>query len=225
MMPRVFCCTTVLALALLGGCAPRTDTASDSPPGPASAAPAPYAYAHLPLDTTRTPGTIIDSVFPMPEMLRRFRDSLPATATLLHAAPTRDALLRSFIAALAASDRVMLGHLALSRAEFAYVYFPNVADTTSDVTLSPQRRWDQLTLNSEKGVRRALTRLGGNALTLQSYNCPNAPVVRGTLRMHEGCTVRLTESGTGATAFSGHLFGTIVEQAGRYKFAGYSNDM
>jgi len=214
----------MLALSLsVAACAPRPDTASDSAGATTNASAVPYAYDRVALDTLRAPGAIIDSVFPMPEMLRRFREGLPETPALLHTASTRDALVRSFVAALASSDRSALGQLALSRAEFAYVYFPHVSDTSSDASLPPQREWDQLTLRSEKGIGRAMARLGGAGLALQSLACPSAPVVRGELTLHQGCTVRIGRSDS--TLFSGHLFGTIVEQAGRYKFAGYSNDM
>ena len=224
MTSRASACSTLLALSVLGAaCGSRTEATADAARATTSTSAVQYAYDRIPLDTMRPAGAIIDSVFPMPEMLRRFRNGLPAISTLQHGAASRDALVRSFVDALASSDRTTLGHMTLSRAEFAYVYFPNLADISSDAVLSPQRHWDQLTLNSEKGIGRALTRLGGTNLTLQAVACPASPIVRGALKLQERCTVRIGKADT--TVFSGRLFGTIVEQAGRFKFVGYPNDM
>ena len=183
----------------------------------------PFAYQRIPLDTSHTPGAIIDSVFPMPEMLKRFRVGLPELSALQGGEVSREALVSRFITALASSDKVALGKLVLSRAEFAWLYFPNSRDATIPNGLPPQRRWDQVTLNSEKGIGRALTRLGGKPITLDSFDCPNAPVTDGAQKLLDGCTVTLTLADS--SKFSGPLFGSIIEYAGRFKFVSYTNDM
>jgi hypothetical protein len=184
----------------------------------------PYAYDRIPLDTSRRPDAVIDSVFPMPEMLRRFRVGLPAVRTLDGGAPSRQALVAQFAAALAAQDKATLGRLTLSRAEFAYLYFPHTPDAELPNGLPPTLRWDQITLSSEKGIARALDRIGGKgALTLTRLDCPNPPVSQGPVTLHDGCTVRLTKAD--GSEFNGRLFGPILEYAGRFKFIGYSNDM
>jgi hypothetical protein len=183
----------------------------------------PFAYERVSLDTSRTPGTIIDSVFPMPEMIARFRTGLPQLAAMQGGELSRQALVSRFVAALAASDKTALGQLAISRAEFAYLYFPNSSDAAMPNGLPPQRRWDQINLRSEKGIGRALTRLGGKPLTLDSFDCPNPPVTTGLMTLHDGCTVRLHRAD--GEKFAGPLFGSILEYAGRFKFVGYANDM
>ncbi|MDZ7632338.1 MAG: hypothetical protein U5K74_13565 [Gemmatimonadaceae bacterium] len=184
----------------------------------------PYAYERIPLDTARRPGAVIDSVFPMPEMMRRFRDGLPEVRALHGGAESRRELAERFAAALAARDRATLGQLTLSRAEFAYLYFPNTADAASDNGLPPTLRWDQITLASEKGIARALERVGGRgALTLIQLDCPNPPVSQGPVTLHDGCSIRLKQAE--GTEFDGRLFGPIMEYAGTFKFIGYANDM
>ena len=183
----------------------------------------PFAYQRIPLDTSHTPGATIDSVFPMPEMVKRFRSGLPRLSSLQGGDASRQALVTHFVSALAASDRITLGQLVLSRAEFAWLYYPNSRDATMPNGLPPQRRWDQVTLNSEKGIGRALTRLGGKPITLESLDCPNPPVTTGAQKLHDGCTVKLTLAD--GTTFSGPLFGSIIEYAGRFKFVSYTNDM
>jgi hypothetical protein len=159
----------------------------------------------------------------MPEMIRRFRNGLPRTTTLEGGAPSRDSLVRAFVTALAARDTGTLGQLTFSRAEFAFMYVPDAPELQQANGLPPQRLWDQLTLASEKGIGRALDRIGGKALTLQRVNCPASPRVLGTLRLQSGCTIQV-RSADGAD-FTGRLFGTIVEHTGRFKFLGYANDM
>jgi hypothetical protein len=183
----------------------------------------PFAYERIALDTSRPPGTIVDSVFPMPEMIRRFRAGLTDPRGLVGGAPSRQALIEQFVAALAAGDRTRLGTLTLSRAEFAYVYYPNSPDALRENGMPPALRWDLMTLNSEKGIGRTLERIGAKPLQLTSFDCPNPPVTTGTVTEHGGCVVQLGSSA--GTTFSGRLFGSIVEHRGRFKFAGYANDM
>ena len=182
-----------------------------------------YAYDRVLLDTSHAPGATIDSVFPMPEMLRRFRSDLPVISSLRNGAPSKQNLVAQFITALATSDRATLSRLTLSRADYAYVYFPNTPDALRENGLTPQRGWDQITLASEKGIGRALTRLGGKAATPDALVCADAAVRSGAMTLHTGCTVRLTFSD--GAAFNGRLFSSIVEFAGRFKFVGYANDM
>lgn len=214
-------------LAILAGCArverPSTESAAAVSTTAVTPSGSPYAYERLPLDTTHPPGTTIDSVFPMKEMIRRFRDGLPDVTALHGGESSRQALITAFTGALAARDTRTLGTLALSRAEFASLYFPNTLDATRDAGLPPQRKWDQIVLNSEKGIARALSRLGGGPLTLVSLDCPNPPITSGLMKLHEGCVVHLTRGSE--AVFNGRIFGSIIEFAGRFKFVGYSNDM
>ncbi len=223
-MSRLFAPVTLAAALAVAACsragseAKVADSAIAAAPGGTA-----YAYQRVPLDTSHQPGTIIDSVFPMPEMIRRFRADLPEVRQLIDGEVSRQALVAKFVQAVATKDKKALGHLTLSRAEFAYVYFPNSSDATAANGLSPQLRWNGITLNSEKGITRALDRVGGKPLTLESLDCPNPPTTSGAMTLHDGCTVRI--AATDGTKFSGRLFGSIIEFGGRFKFVGYANDM
>ena len=223
-MPDARTFATVLCVVACTACS-STDAASRGDSGAIARTPdgVPYAYERVPLDTTRTPGAVVDSVFPMPEMIRRFRLKLPDPKGLVGGADSRQALATRLVAALSAADRATLGQLTLSRAEFAYLYYPNSRDAGMTNGMPPTLRWDLITLSSEKGIARAIDRIGGKPLTLQSLDCPNPPATTGTITMHDGCTVRLGRAD--GTTFNGRLFGSIIEHAGRFKFAGYDNDM
>ena len=217
---RIALTTTV---ALIGCSSGKADSADDAAAPARDTNRVTYAYNRIQLDTTRTPGAAIDSVFPIPEMVRRFRAGLPVLTALERGAHSRDALVAQFITALSTSDKTTLGRLTLSRAEYAFLYFPNTPDATRDNGLTPQRGWDQLTLASEKGIARSLTRVGGKPLALQSLECANPPTIAGLMRLHAGCTVRIRLAD--GTDFAGRIFGSIIEYAGQFKFVGYANDM
>ncbi len=214
-----------LLCVVAGTACGSTDAASHSDSSALARTPegAPYAYERVPLDTTRLPGAVVDSIFPMPEMIRRFRLNLPDPRGLVGGADSRQSLAMRFVAALATADRATLGQLTLSRAEFAYLYYPNSRDAGMTNGMPPTLRWDLMTLSSEKGIGRAIDRIGGKPLTLQSLDCPNPPTTSGTIAMHDDCTVRIGRAD--GTTFTGRLFGSIIEHAGRFKFAGYNNDM
>ncbi len=223
-MPHARTFATFLCVLACAACRSNDETAArDSSATARTAEGVPYAYERVPLDTTRPPGTVVDSVFPMPEMIRRFRAGLPDPKGLVGGADSRTALAAQFVAALATSDRAALGRLTLSRAEFAYLYYPNSRDAGMTNGMPPTLRWDLMTLSSEKGIARAIERIGGKPLTLQSLDCPNPPATTGTITMHDGCEVRIGQ--VDGSTFNGRLFGSIVEHAGRFKFAGYNNDM
>jgi hypothetical protein len=212
-----------LAAFGLSACAPSEPRATaDSAVIAQTAEGAPFAYERIPLDTSREPGTIIDSVFPMPEMMRRFRAGLPEVTALVDAPTSRQALVEQFVAALAARDVAALGRLTLSRAEFAWLYYPVTSDFTQPNGLPPTLRWTQLTLASEKGIGRALDRMGPG-LSLQRLDCPNPPVTMGPATLHVDCTVRISKAD--GSLYSGQLFGPILEYAGHFKFTGYTNRM
>ncbi len=214
-----FLCVLAFAACRSGGDAATRDSSAIA----RTAEGVPYAYDRVPLDTTRPQGIVVDSVFPMPEMIRRFRAGLLDPRGLIGGADSRTALVTEFVAALASADRASLGRLTLSRAEFAYLYYPNSRDAGMTNGMPPTLRWDLMTLSSEKGIARAIERIGGKPLTLQSLDCPNPPVTTGTITMHDGCQVRIGQSD--GSIFKGRLFGSIIEHAGRFKFAGYNNDM
>lgn len=164
------------------------------------------------------PGYVVDSILPPAEALRRFRAGLDSPATL-DGPRSRDSLVRRFLSGVAARNRAALDSLAMTRAEFAYLVFPQVRWSKPPYSQPPDVAWMLFRANSRTGLTRLLER--ADRLRLQSYTCPDSAERDGTLRLWTGCTVRVIDGGRSREL---HLFGTIIELAGRYKFAGFNND-
>lgn len=171
----------------------------------------------------RKPGDVIDSILPMPEYLRRFRVGTDSVAALTGGAPTREALARRFLDAVAVRDSVTLGGLLVSRSEFAWLVFPDHIYAAPPYELDPALFWMQLVAGSAKGSARVLERVGGRPLAFVGLECQ-----RDTLQLRQGpatlwgpCTVRYRE---GDSTVARRLFASIIERDGTAKFLGYANE-
>ena len=170
---------------------------------------------------TRT-STHVDSILPRAEALRRFRQGTLTTDTLTSGAPSRDALVRAFVGALAARDTARLARLALDRNEFAYLYYPTAPQGLPPYDLPPDLMWFTLQTGSDKGLQRALEAGGGRTLRLASYRCDPAPSREGENLVWGPCVVRYRMDGRVREA---RLFGLILERQGRFKFVSYGNKL
>lgn len=171
----------------------------------------------------RKPADKIDSILPMPEYLRRFREGLTQPAEFEGGASSRDALARRFLAAVSARDTAAFAALMVSRAEFAWLVFPHHIYAIPPYELDPEIFWMRLTAGSAKGLGRTLERLGGKPLAFQSLDCrrDTLQVKSGPIRVWSWCGVRYRE---GDTLLTRRLFGSIVEREGRFKLLSYAND-
>lgn len=171
----------------------------------------------------RKPGDTIDSILTMPEYLRRFRAGVESATALAGGATTREALATTYLVALSQRDTVALGRMLISRAEFAWLIFPDHRYATPPYELDPAILWGQLTNTNAKGLRRALQRYGGASLALQALDCTRdtLQLVRGTTRLWGPCTVRYRAADSTVTH---QLFGAMVERDGHLKFLSYAND-
>lgn len=158
----------------------------------------------------------------MGEALARFRDGLPAATRLEGGASSRDALVRAFISALEANDTSAVRRLHVSRAEYAYLYFPTSVYMNKPYRQDPAVAWFLSVQNSEKGITRILRRLGGRALTFGGYDC-GAEGREGKNIFWRSCTVNYFDPQDGARV-TRRLFGAIIERDGQYKFLSYAND-
>ena len=195
----------IALLALLAACGPAPASRAESEP------PAPPA-----------PGSV-DSTFAPEEALRRFRDGLPEPRDLASGAATRDALVRDFVAALARQDTAALIRMHLTRAEFAWLYYPHTPTAQPGRYLDPKTMWFLLSLESEKGLTRLMQRLGGKGAELRDLTCEPEPRVEGPNRLWEQCRIRLRN--TPADFRAERLFGTMLERGGRVKFVSYKTDL
>lgn len=171
----------------------------------------------------RKPGDVIDSILPMEEYLRRFREGVPEVTAMTGGESDPTSLARRFVTLLASRDSVALDSLRLTRAEFAWLLFPDHAYMREPYELDPALFWSQIGAGSDQGLRRALTRVGGQPLTFVSVACQadTLQLVQGPAKIWSQCQLRYR---AGDSIVAGRLFGSIVERDGRAKFLGYAND-
>ena len=174
-------------------------------------------------DAGETARGAIDSLVPRDTALARFREGVGRVDGLTGGAPSRDTLIQRFVAALEAADTGALAGLVLSRAEFAWLYYPTVPEARPPYDLRPGLMWFLLEGNSAKGLRRALEELGGRPLRVVGIGCEGEPRQYGPNRIHPLCVVRRLDA-PGDTVEQ-RLFGPIVEREGRFKFVSLANKL
>lgn len=143
----------------------------------------------------------------------------PAT---LEGADGREELVRRFVGALEQRDTATLKLLVLSRAEFAFLYYPTAREALPPYELPPEVMWFRLVGESEQGLQLALERFGGRSVGYGGHHC-GEPRQEGANTLWGWCRVQSTAP-DGQTADLA-LFGLIVERAGRYKFVSYANKL
>jgi hypothetical protein len=214
----------MISLALAGGCrSPRND-GGDS----AQTKVAVFDSAR----PWRKPGDIIDSILPMPEYLRRFREGLTQPAKLVNGAESRESLARLFLSGVSRRDTSALGNLLITRAEFAWLLFPEHRYAVPPYELDPATFWMQLQAQSQAGFHRLIEHYGGRPITFVGVSCQRDTLQivtprpsRTTPTIWSPCLVRYRVSYTsGDSTFTKRLFGSIVMRDGRAKFLTYSND-
>ena len=168
--------------------------------------------------------TIIDSILPPAEEMRRFRaNGGPVRTRLTGGASSRDALARAFVQALATRDTAMIRSLVIDHIEFADLYYPASRYARPPFRTPVGLIWTQIQLNSEKGITRAMDRLGGQPVRFVGVTCLSRPDSVGAAQIDSRCTTRYVA--TEGDTVSRRLFGAIVQLGGRAKFLSYSNDM
>lgn len=174
-------------------------------------------------DSVVATGGVVDSILPMAEHLRRFREGLTATDTLRHASPTRDALVDRLARAIASRDSADLNAMVLDRGEFAWLYYPSSMLSRPPYEAPPELLWGQILAASNEGARKLVAHLGGvSKASAEAIRCPE-PKTEGANQLYERCTVRFRAPGR--TPLEGILFGTIIARDGRFKFIGLSNHL
>jgi hypothetical protein len=166
------------------------------------------------------PGYIVDTIHAPEEALRRFRAGLAAPSTL-DGAQSRDELVQRFIRAFERRDRGALLALTITRAEFAYLIYPELSISKPPYRQPPNVAW----LLHETSNGSAIDKLVNKAaerFRLLGYRCLGEPALEGTLRIWNDCMVRVRE---GSAERELSLFGRIVERDRRWKFIGMDNDL
>lgn len=170
------------------------------------------------------PPAHVDSALPLEEHLRRFRADLPDTPSALRGGErSREALARAFVRAVAAQDTAAFNAMILSRAEFAWLYYPEHPITRPPYELDAPMMWMQMRTGSETGIRRVLRALGGRPLRFEVLDCPQAGERHGGNVTWSWCTVTVRDGSGAPRALA--LFGSIVERGGTFKFVSYENKL
>lgn len=167
------------------------------------------------------PGT--DAKLTHEQELAEFRTGVPELAAFDNAAPTRDALVAQWLAAVAAADTATVRRMLLSRAEFAWLFYPTTAQGLPPYELPPGLLWDMLTRQSDAGMRYVFRRWSEKDLQLAGYDCGTAPVAEGDNLIHGPCVIHMIVDERDTIA--ARLTGPIIERAGEFKFVSYTNDL
>jgi hypothetical protein len=191
------------AIVLIGACGP-TESARTS------------AEEHRPVH--------VDSIFPIEEEIRRFRATLDDHPTeLAEALDAREALVRAFVAAIESEDLAAAERLRLTRAEFAYLYYPFTRYTARPYELAPGLVWFQFENHGGRGINRAMQRYGGSPIGYVAHRCDADPTVEEGNRIHTGCVVeRVRDDGERESI---PVLGPILEREGRFKFLSFANGL
>jgi hypothetical protein len=195
----------IALLVTLAGCGDREAE------GREAAAPAPQ------------PGTVVDSILPIEEEVRRFAEAAGPTPTALESDWTSlEVLAREFLSAIAARDTAFLASAMVTPAEFITFYFPHSIYMEPPYQMDPAIIWFQMTSGSDRGLTRALARFEGQELEMTGHTCAE-PLEQGPNRVWESCKVRFRQVGGEEREI--RLFGPVLERDGYVKFLSYGNDL
>ena len=169
------------------------------------------------------PGYVVDSIFPVDEELRRFRKALGGDSAIVFngGSPSREALVRRFVTALAANDTNEFRTLVVHGREFADLYYPVSVYSRAPFHQPPQLAWSLIQNPSADGLKKLLRTMGGKPITYVADKCDPTVHHEGRITRYAGCIVRIADAKGDTTTRL--LFGSIVELGGVYKFLSYTN--
>lgn len=165
---------------------------------------------------------VVDSTLPIAVLLDRFREGLDHPAELSGGAASLDDLVRQFVRAVEETDSAAFAALALTRAEFAWLYYPHLPEAAPPYELEPGLMWFMIETNSGRGLRTLLDERGGRPLGVVSYSCEGERH-HGPVTIWAPCVLRRLQAEADTVAES--LFGPIVSRDGRFKFVSYANQL
>jgi len=205
MLPRLMSLAIGTTALLLAGCAVGE---SSSVGGPEK-------------EGSRSPVGVVDSSMSIEEGLRRFREGLPIVSELELGESSRAALVTRFVRGMERSDTNDLRAMAITRSEFAYLYYPTSPFTRPPTVQVAGLVWFFNIQSSQTGLTRAMRRYGGKPLHYLGHSCSAPPIHEGLNTLWSTCTLRVSNpTDTGDLG----LFGSIIEREGRFKFLSYAND-
>lgn len=169
------------------------------------------------------PGYVVDSIFPVDEELRRFRKSLGGDSALVFngGSPSREALVRRFVRAVASSDTNEFRAMVIHGREFADLYYPVSPYSRAPYHQPPQLAWSLIQNPSTDGITKLLHTMGGKPMTYVGHRCDPKVLHEGRITRYAGCIVQIADAKGDTTTRL--MFGSIVELGGVYKFLSYTN--
>ena len=165
----------------------------------------------------------VDSVVPRQVALHRFRSGLSPTQRLDGGESSPEALIHAYARALEARDTAALARVAISRAEFAYLFYPTTPQGLPPYDVEPGLLWSLLTSRSDRGVRRALAVYGGQPLHVVGFDCGAHGSREGENTIWGPCMVRWRDE-HGDTV-SKRMLSQLIEREGHYKVLSYGNGL
>jgi hypothetical protein len=166
---------------------------------------------------------VVDSLLPMEEEIRRFRESLGRGASELEGGrDSREALVHAFVTALETADTAALASLHIGGAEFIDLYFPHTVYTAPPYEMSAGLIWFQMMSHTSRGLARALQRYGERPLGYRGHACAPEATLEGPNTVWERCVVTIAPDGEDIQV---RLFGLILEREGEFKFVTYGNGL
>jgi len=153
--------------------------------------------------------------------LAEVRTGLDSVSELSGGAVSRDALVETFARAALAGDSATLRRLQLTKAEWAWLFYPTNPAARPPYDLDPATMWLTTSLQGDKGYARLLGLLTGKPYRYAGYECPGEASRQGENTAYGPCMVKLLQA-PGDTS-EGRLFGLILERHGRWKFVNYAN--
>jgi hypothetical protein len=117
-------------------------------------------------------------------------------------------------------DTLAMTPLIVSRAEYAYLYFPESIEGTSG--LPPAVGWELIVRQSGRGLTRALFQAQRGPATIVRTVCADAPRRMGRNTLYGPCGVVIRRGGVEETVW---IAKSLVERDGVHKMLGLQNDL
>ena len=179
------------------------------------------AQAHADSMRHAAPGYVVDSARSLPEQLQRFRGSTPAVHSLAGGAPSRDSLVALVVSAVARHDVATLAALNVSRAEYAWLVYPELPIARPPYNHPPDAAWMLLAAESRSGRSKLVERFRNAPLVARGYAC-DAREQYGPVELWPNCRVKV--QGSDGQVRAQRLFGAVVAVNGRFKLLSFGND-
>jgi hypothetical protein len=170
----------------------------------------------------KTPGYVVDSIFPPDEALRRFQatvEGAPVTR-LMGGAKDSETLLRRYWSMLVRHDTLGIRSLVVSHSEFAYVYFPESAPFASG--MQPVGAWLMYESLTGRGLSRAFRAAESADTNIVSTPCRDRARDEGKSLTFGPCAVVLRKGAGFDTLW---IAGTVIRRDGVHKLLGLDNSL